>query len=418
MINLNCRFFWMQAIWFILYYAAAYASFFLDEPIGDWGLIWLPAGLVVSAYLTASYKQWPILTITFLVSHAIIDVQAGRSLLISMPVAFVTISSGVAIASITKTSSRYSNYLGIVLRWMTITLVISAIGSLLGTAWLAYFDNIPFRNTAWIWWRAHVTGILLLTPIIMGFYSSNVNDKIYGTRTQIIGIVYFLLLCTCTWYLFKADRKDFIEIQSLGGATALVAMIGTPIGLMVRISVVGNRRLNSLALSCLGTIVIYYTMLERGPFAFGVLHNGESLILVQCFLVANSSLVVLLRASNNPRKWKTLSDDSYENLFYYRIRTQTGEVDWDKPIYGTLDVEVSLLDTVSGILNHVHPEDRETLVRRLLDMNSKDFQENIFTFRLITKSGQCVQIFDKRSAIIDCASATVLMGYWKLHTLQ
>ncbi|HLU03928.1 MAG TPA: MASE1 domain-containing protein, partial [Advenella sp.] len=130
--------------WALLYWAAAYISLMLDDPLSHVGFVWFPAGIGVAAFLIGEYRRWPWLLAAFFVAHLIADINFGHDISIAVVLAIITLASDMVTAWIVCRYAQNKDGLQIILRWIVATFAVSAIAAVLSAGWLTLVDDAPF----------------------------------------------------------------------------------------------------------------------------------------------------------------------------------------------------------------------------------------------------------------------------------
>lgn len=413
--EMKWRFFCKVLLWMCLFYIAGWISLVLDNPTGHLGFVWLPAGIVVVAFIRTGYRHWPLFVAVFLLAGVMLDLQLEHEILSSSAISIFTILGGMLIAWRLRTVALRSDDLHLVIHWLVTTAVVTAPIALLGSSWVKIYDNLPIINTFGVWWAANVTGVIFLQPILTGMLGGravNVANNIY---TRVVGVVIIGVICIFSWYLFGLEKGALEQLGNSRLSPLLFALTGIPIILAVLSTVLSGDRMGSLALFFLGMIVLYHASEERGPFFFSSMRQEGYLLLAQCYLVSASVLVVFMRVFSKsiwrpgePRR--LFADDTS----IYRLDLDSGSVEWDWKMDRGVDVEVEKLKQVETLLELTHPNDRQIMTDRLNMHSPSSLNDKSHTFKLATKDGNWCRIVDKRIVILENEQGATLVGCWKL----
>ena len=399
--------------WAVLYYAAAHVSLLLDDPLSHVGFVWFPAGIGVAAFLVSDYRRWPWLLAAFFGAQLIADINFGHDISIALVLAAINLCSDMAIAWMVCRYAQHKDGLQIVLRWIVATFVISAIAAMLSAGWLTFFDNAPFDQLVWVWWGAHVSGVLYLTAVVMGLRGYQLGRTGTGTQAALIGVAALILMAICAWFIFDAEQLDFTRNHVPWRATLVFALTGIPIMLAVVAAITCGNRIGSLALLSLGAIVIYHSSQGSGPFFIRSLRPGESLLLAQCYLVAAALLIVFLRVfTQTVKRFDGVQPHGQETPFMYRHDVASGRIDWDGSIHKALHAEPQTMSDAALVLTMVHPDDRAVLAEILTAGSERSGQGDWIEFRMKSSATDWVSVRASRPVLISEPDSAILVGTW------
>ncbi len=399
--------------WAVVYWAAAYISLMLDDPLSHVGFVWFPAGIGVAAFLVSDYRRWPWLLAAFFVAHLIADINFDHDISIAVALAIITLASDMATAWIVSRYAQNKDGLQIVLRWIVATFVISAIAAVLSAGWLTLFDNAPFDELVWVWWGAHASGVLYLTAVVMGLRGYQLGNTITGAKAIVVGTAALVLMAICAWYIFDAEQLNMARGQAPWRATLVFALTGIPIALAVVAAIACGNRMGSLALLCLGAIVIYHSSQGSGPFFLKSLRPGESLLLAQCYLVGTALLIVFLRVfTQTVKRYDAVRKQQQETTFMYRLDAVNGHMDWDGRIHEALGADPETMGSVTQILAMAHPDDRSALASMLAAGSDTSGIEQAAEFRLKSSTSDWVRIRATAPVLISEPDKAILVGTW------
>lgn len=399
--------------WALLYWAAAYISLMLDDPLSHVGFVWFPAGVGVAAFLVSDYRRWPWLLAAFFIAHLIADINFGHDIPIAVPLAIITLASDMATAWIVSRYAQNKDGLQIVLRWIVATFVISAVAAVLSAGWLTLFDNAPFDELVWVWWGAHASGVLYLTAVVMGLRGYQLGSTNTGTKAIVVGVASLILMVICAWLIFDAEQMDMTRRHAPWRATLVFALTGIPVVLAVVAAISCGNRMGSLALLCLGAIVIYHSSQGTGPFFLKSLRPGESLLLAQCYLVGTALLIVFLRVfTQTVKRYGGVREQRQETAFMYRLDATSGHMDWDGRIHEALGTDQETMSSATQILAMAHPDDRSALAAMLATGGDKSGGEQAAEFRLKSAATDWIRIRATAPVLISEPDKAILVGTW------
>ncbi|PJX20414.1 hypothetical protein CAP48_18595 [Advenella sp. S44] len=399
--------------WAALYYVAAHVSLLLDDPLSHVGFVWFPAGIGVAAFLVSDYRRWPWLLAMFFSAQMIADTHFGHEMPIALVLAVINLSSDMAIAWVVSRYAQHKDSLQIVVRWIVATFVISAIAAVLSAGWLTFFDNAPFDQLVWVWWGAHVSGVLYLTAVVMGLRGYQLGRRTAGIKAALVGAIALILMAICAWFIFGAQQVDMTRNQVPWRATLIFALTGIPIILAVVAAICCGNRIGSLALLSLGAIVIYHSSQGTGPFFIRSLRPGESLLLAQCYLVATALLIVFLRVfTQTVKRFDGVQPHRQEISFMYRHDVATGRMDWDGRIHEALHTDPQTMSDAQRVLALAHPDDRATLARLLTAGSDNPEKRDLTEFRMKSSATDWIRIRASWPVVVSEPTSAILVGTW------
>lgn len=402
--------------WTVLYYIAAYVSLTLDDPLDHVGFVWFPAGIGVAAFLVSEYRRWPGLLTMFFIAHLLVDFQFSHDIPIALALSVITLAADMAIAWLVRRYAQIKDDLQIVLRWIVATFVVSAIAAVLGVGWLSIFDNAPFSHLVWVWWGARVSGVLYLTAVVMGLRGYQLGAQSTSPRAMASGVAAFIIMIVGAWIIFDSERLVMTHGQTSWRATWIFAQTAIPIALAVVVAISCGNRMGSLALLCLGAIVIYHSSEGTGPFFLKSLRPGESLLLAQCYLMGTALLIVFLRVfTHTVRRYEGVPQNSdSQDTFMYRQEVANGRVDWDGPIHEALGTNSEAMSHTAAILGIVHPDDRSLLAALMASNAASANLSGGAEFRLKSATATWTHVRAVPPTLINDPAGPLLVGTWIL----
>lgn len=60
-------------LWAVTYYVTGVVSLAFEDPVSQMAIIWFPAGISVSAFLSSRRAEWPMLFAVFLVARLLLS---------------------------------------------------------------------------------------------------------------------------------------------------------------------------------------------------------------------------------------------------------------------------------------------------------------------------------------------------------
>ncbi|MDM9561121.1 MASE1 domain-containing protein [Bordetella petrii] len=392
--------------WAALYMASGFVSLELDDPSTRVAFVWLPAGVAVSAFLlTGGLLRWAVLFAALLASRLVLDAWAHHDVLRSVVIGCISLAGDAAIAWLLRRYARLGDDLYAVLVLIGATVVVSAIAAALGVGWLSYLRTVSFLDTVWVWWAANVTGVLVPAIVIMSWTDVAGVPQRLGARAAAAGLVAWLLLGLCAWYVFA-------EMTPYTGKAALVFPLAcAPILLAAVMSVAWGSRGGALALLSLAAIALYYAADNRGAFFPHGLRPGEPLLLAQCYLSATALLLAFLWVYTNGRRPGGAAANTPAAIMY-QYDPASGGLAWDGDPQAALGLDAAPLATLDELLARVHPDDRAAL-RAHWAAVAQGRPGAPLTLRVAAARGW-VQVLDRGPTAIGGAAGATVVGTWQV----
>lgn len=393
------------AIWGVLYFATGYLSLYLDDPVSRVSFVWFPAGIAVSAFLIVGRAYWATLFMVLFLVRTLLDVVMRHTLETSLIHSAISLSNDIAIAWCVRRLARPNDRLHMVVIWLLATLVVSVIAALLGCGWLAMRHEIDFRQTVWIWWAANVVGTILLTTIVMGLCW---KPEPFTARRWLVGGLLWLLLCASAWSIFH---------QPPGGPRGQAELFGLaciPVALMIAIPVLGGNRMGAFALLCFSAIVIYYSRHRLGPFFIPGLHQGEPLLLAQCYLSGTALLLTFVYIQ------KRIIDDGQTQQVQgpgrgrasWYLEPASGRLTWDKNLDTPFSRQLAGIDRAQRLLALLSEPEREAMQKRWQAVLRGESVDDDFHFHLTLVPPHRIHIQESKLVALQGPNGMALVGYW------
>lgn len=399
-------------LWGLVYYVSGVASLAFEDPVSNMAIIWFPAGVSVSAFLSSRRSHWPLLFVALLVARVLLGESAWSGVLPNLAFSSVALAGSVAIAWVVRRFARRGDELHAVLLWLLATVVVCGAQALIRKSWLLWSGEAS-QHTFLSSWMSGVNGVFFATVVVMSVLNNNLRDFPTSTREKLAGGLWLLLLALNTWYIFGAPPYWLTSILDTdAGAAAYFLLACLPIVLALAVCVTWRSPGGALALLMLGSIVVNYTDQKTGPFYVPGLLEGEPLVLAQSYLSITALLVVAVRLmtrANTPNDAQT-GQLPTEGVMY-QLHPGTGEILWDDNLATLLDVSALPLDTVRQVLARVHPEDRDQLARHWsMDVGTR---ASSLAFRIDKGNGDWLTLYDQSPGALRDATGQVIVGNWQ-----
>ncbi|MGH8315005.1 MAG: MASE1 domain-containing protein, partial [Steroidobacterales bacterium] len=266
-----------------LYLVAARLSLLLAIPPGYATAVWPPSGLAVAVVLLAGNRMWPGVWLGAALANLAVQ---------SSGLAAVLIGSGNALEALIG-ASLIRHFIGVprgfdsgadVFRFVAISAVAAAVAATIGVSAIALTGATgvaQFAANWWTWWQGDVSGMIVMTPLILFWKARGSGDwprsrrieatafalslavagyLVFGSGMSSLGFSPALLLLTFPFIIWAAFRFDQLEVAA--------------------------------AIAALCAIAITYTIVGRGPFASASVNASLLLLLAFVSIVAVTGLVL------------------------------------------------------------------------------------------------------------------------------
>lgn len=393
-------------LWALSYYLVAIASLAFDDPQSQKAIIWFPAGVAVAAFLSSRRSRWPLLLLALLVAKVLLANHGEYSVWRIIFSAAFGVLGALAIAGLVRYFARPGDELHEVIVWVVATFLVSA-------AWVILLkmgaelmgDEFP-QNTFWATWISLINGIFFATIIVMGLVHPHSVLRPVKPRAAIFGMLWLLLLGLVTWYVFSGPPRWLVSIVQTNAGAALYFMLTClPLVFTIIVTVVGGRRMSSLALLVLGIMVVSYTDQRIGPFYLVGLLRGEPLVLAQSYLSIIALLVGVIRA--------TTAGTTNPKSVAYQLHLASGQLSWDDHAHLLLGVSPHSLSSQQEVMRRVHPDDLDKLKDHWL-RDSPIGQSECLALRFRQDNGGWLSIRDLSPGILLRADGRLRVGVWRV----
>jgi PAS domain S-box-containing protein len=396
--------FWQQAVWFgLAFFACAELSDFLRVRPGPYETFWLPVGLYVGALLLNEYRSWPGLVLAALLANFAFDLLHGTEFLLilfffcsgtveAMTAAWL-VRRLVAGRPALATLREFVALLGLAAGLSAL------LGAIIGTIGLTVFGKSQsFGQTCLDWWADNAMAILLVTPLMLAWFSRPDPQRRRPNRPMKVleAALLFTGLCALAWYVFfwgngiLSPRKTWL-IPFLLWAGVRFGMRGATAANLL------------LALLC-----AFFTSHSSAARTPADLASGEYVLVFQTFLTV-SAMVGLIPAIVLSERDRTLAR-LHESEERFRHLTQaTFEGICISENGRILDVNDTFLamfgygrEEVIGreILTLIAPAWRQMIAERI-----QSEQESLVEHELLRKDGSLIQA-EARSKMIPWRGRT------------
>ncbi len=308
--------FWQRAVWFgVAFFACAELSNFLSVKSGPYETFWLPVGLYVGVLLLNEYHAWPWLILAALSGNFAFDLLHGTKFLLiiffflggtfeAMAAAWL-VRRFIAVRPTLATLREFAGLLGFAAGLSAL------LGAIIGTIGLTVFgESHSFKQTCLGWWADNAMAILLVTPLLLVWFSKPDPSRRWLNRSGKLFEVTLLFagLGALTWYVFFSGKGILSPNK--------IRLIPFLLWAGLRF---GPRGATAASLSLALLAAFFTTHFPRG-LTPADMASGEYVLVMQIFL-AVAAMVALIPAIVLRERDRTLAD-LHESEERFRHLTQ------------------------------------------------------------------------------------------------
>lgn len=415
-------------LWGVLYLLAAAVSHRLNGPVDMTGYIWLPAGVVMAAFMLRPYREWPGLGAAFAVAQLVLcAVEKGNP---AHALLFVLDETGSAALAVTLVQLARVPLEGLdFVRAMLAAGALSALLSALpGAAWFAWSQDASFGQVLRIWAASDFLGVLIVTPVLATWSRFRAFRPGGPDRAEtLLGLAASVALVVSAHLVFDGDSTARF------GTGIGFALTYVPLFFAVVVALLWGGRGGSAAVLMLALVVLIETAEGDGPFAVLDHHYGQSLLEAQLYLGITALQVLLVSALKTTReqlheqgaRWQGRVELALAaaGQLVYTIDPARGRIDWGGDVELLFGHEAATMASVATVLQLVHPDDRETLRARWLGAAPADVDApppaRRQTLQITARDGTLHTVIDSGATLADTAGNPVLVaGTWAIETAR
>ncbi|MBI1177357.1 PAS domain S-box protein [bacterium] len=297
----------------VVYVIAFELAYFITGPGATVAAIWPASGVALAAMLLSSRKEWIAILITVSVANFLVWLASGHGFVKELGyLAANTAETGLSAWVITRLNPRPITFarIGEVASLVLATLVVNGISALLGAAAAGLTFDHSFSSLYLTWWTADGLGILLITPLIIGWLRPDPameTNFVWPRILEALGAIAAALLLAW-FFLGPAHEESFFRPHSY-------MLFAPAIWAALRLGVRGTATVLFLA----AVMEIGITAFGGGRFPLGGETAIEHVRWVQLFIATKCSIALLLAASFAERKAieRSLraSDEKFSKLY-------------------------------------------------------------------------------------------------------
>lgn len=399
-------------LWALTYYVTGMASLAFDDPVSKMAIIWFPAGVSVSAFLSSRRAHWPMLFLVLLIARVLLGAHGWEESPAAIALSAEALAGSIAIAWLVRRFARRGDDLHAIVLWLLATVAICGVQALIRNGWLMLAGETS-PHTLMTNWMSGVNGVFFATVVVMNVLNSNLREFPVSAREKLAGAGWLLLLALNTWYVFGAAPHWLTSmLDTDAGAAVYFILACLPIALALAVCVTWRSPGGSIALLVLGSIVVNYTDQKTGPFYVPGLLEGEPLLLAQSYLSITALLVVVIRLMTQSAKpYDPQTGRLGGDGVMYQLHPETGDILWDDNLDSLLDIGTRPLGTIEQVLARVHPEDREKL-KQHWSPDTRTHASSL-AFRIDKGNGDWLTLYDQSPGAMRDARGQVFVGNWQ-----
>jgi diguanylate cyclase (GGDEF)-like protein len=281
---------WQIALLAVAYFIAAKLSLLLAIPPGYATAVWPPSGIALAATLLLGSRIWPGVWL----GAALVNYTVNSS-----PILAVMIGAGNALEALAG-SALMQRYVGVprrfergrdVIVFVAIAAASCTIAATVAVLSLALAGSVSwpaFLPNWWTWWQGDVTGIIIVTPLILSWRLRRLAPwsrlkKLEGACLASLLLLFALLIFSDTTGPLSSFRPTFALLP-----------------LMIWAALRFSQRVVTTATTMVCIVAVYYTVNGIGPFALWSLN--ESLLVLLAFIGTIVVTTLVLSAVTTDRR--------------------------------------------------------------------------------------------------------------------
>ncbi|MCB5185997.1 EAL domain-containing protein [Methylobacillus gramineus] len=198
----------------LAYFAIGRVSQCLPFLVSHVVLVWLPAGIAVAALVRWGMRYWPaIYAGAFLDSLTYLYPLHGND---SLALAFFVAAADTLAAVLTTSILRRTFFHTSLNRIRDIPLMVlaaasgmlvSAVAAALAMRYAGMLDAALFLNSLFLWWTAHVVGVLVLLPLLLNISWDEVK-VLWKQRKRYVGLALVVFVLESLVFRYVIDYAD------------------------------------------------------------------------------------------------------------------------------------------------------------------------------------------------------------------
>ncbi|KGT89129.1 hypothetical protein NG99_20065 [Erwinia typographi] len=393
------------SVWSVLYFALGYFSLLIDDPASRVALVWFPAGVAVSAFLSSQRKHWLLIYIVLFLTRTLLDVAVRHSIGTSFAISLVSLTCDLSVAWSVVRFAGHADDLRKAVVWLIAVCVFSAVAALAGTSWLSMQNGISIAHSISIWWAANVVGNIMVTTVLTGLLRGGGPSLKLRWRSALAGA---LLTAVSTVLIFTLPpfREDEVGL--------IYTLACLPVLITVIIPVISGNRAGALVYTLFCSIAIYFSWQQIGPFFIKGLRHGEPLLVAQCYLAGTALLMIFIRIQTDSVQKGQAAARHAVGETAYCLDTTTGVINWDPMTPPGMEKIISAVGSREALFALVSPSVKADIASRWQSALTANNIDEEYRFPLPLADGEELAITERNLVCLPGPHGTVLIGYWSL----
>lgn len=390
-------------VWSLLYFVLGYFSLLLDDPASRVTLVWFPAGVAVSAFLSTQKKHWHLIYLLLFLTRSLLDMAVRHSPGTSLALSLISLSCDLSIAWSINRFASHTDDLRKVVVWLIAVCLFSAVAALAGTSWLAFVKGISIVHSIGIWWAANVVGNIVSTTVMTGLIRVRRASPKKHWLTALVGAI---LMTASTVLIFSMPP---FSAEQVGIVYSLACI---PVLFTVMVPVISSDRAGALVYSLFCTLVIYFSWQQTGPFFIKGLSPGDPLLIAQCYLAGTALLMIFIRIQTySLLDGKQVPQSNKGEMAYY-LDMATGAIHWDPSTNSDMNKIISEINTRDALFARVATSVKKDIAARWQLALTGMSTEKEYHFQIKLDGGEDVSITERNLVCLPGQQGIIIIGYW------
>lgn len=297
----------------LVYYAAGRVGQMIALPPGYVSAFWPPSGIALGAVLIYGYRLLPGVFLGSFFNNILLFPPTPETIVEAI-LSCTGIGLGAALQAYVGaycvhrfTGSQPFETVGNAFKFIGISLLSCLINSNVGLFSLSFFHSVNWLETWWTWWIGDATGVLIFTPLLLGWLPFRFQKISFWKLLEALSIFICILLV--------------FEILFHTPFFMTYFLIPIVVWICFRFQLQGV----SLAIVFISFLAIQETMNGKGPFYYeGSLNT--SWVMLEIFYGTLTSLALLLVGALAERRRSTQLLKSYSADLEKKVKERTVEL--------------------------------------------------------------------------------------------
>jgi len=256
----------------VVYFVAAKLSLQFAIPPGYATAVWPPSGIALAATLLLGSRLWPGVWLGAALVNYTVNSSPILAVLMGTGNALEALAGAALVRRYIGVPRRFERYKDVVI-FIAVAALSCTIASTVAVLSLAMVGSVAWSDLLpnwWTWWQGDVTGIILVTPLILSWRPRRAAPWSRQKKLEALCLGGLLLIDT---HLVFGDATEFLSPFPLTFTILPIIMWAA-----LRFS----QRVVTMATAAVSAFAIDYTVNGIGPFALWSLN--ESLLILLAFI--------------------------------------------------------------------------------------------------------------------------------------